>query len=135
MKAKPLRFVHVALLLGFAFSALGSQCDEGDDEDEETEVDPVTACQTYASTWCNKALNCYVEVGRLDPSELQEQLDGCIGTLTDALPCSGATGVEDDYDKCLSQVRGMSCSKWDVPRLNFGNVRPPASCDTALSYE
>lgn len=135
MKAHPLRFVHVALLLGFAFSALGGQCDEGDDEEEDTEIDPVPACQTYASTWCNRSLGCYVQVGRLDSSELQQNVDECYANIVDALPCSAASAVEDDYEKCISQVKGMACSKWDVPRLNFATVRPPASCDTAISYE
>jgi hypothetical protein len=96
---------------------------------------PVVQCQTYASTWCNKALGCYVQVGRLDEGSRQSNVDQCTQLIVDHLPCSAATGTGDDFDKCISQVKGMACSKWNVPQVDFATVVPPAVCDNALSFE
>lgn len=136
MKAKTLGAARTALLLAFALTSLGSACDDGvEDDEEEQEVDPVTACYDFASAWCNRAVNCAVQVGRLDSSEADQRRSDCQADVVGARSCSAATAVEDDYDKCLSQVRGMACSRWDVPRTSWGSIAPPASCDTALSYE
>lgn len=104
-----------------------------DDEDDDS-IPPAQQCQTYASTWCNKAFGCYVEVGRMKESERQRNVDECVQVIVDALPCSKVTSVSDDYDTCISQIKGMSCSRWDVPRTSFGTVARPESCDYALSF-
>jgi len=96
---------------------------------------PVKACQTYASTWCTRAFGCYVQVGRLDEGSRDSNIAQCTQLIIDKLPCSAATGVGDDFDKCIAQVKGIACSKWDVPQTQFGSVVPPSSCDTALSFE
>lgn len=96
---------------------------------------PVKACQTYASTWCTKAFGCYVQVGRLDEGSRQYNVDQCTQLIVDKLPCSAATSVGDAYDKCLSQIKGIACSKWNVPQTQFGTVVPPSSCDNALGFE
>jgi hypothetical protein len=101
------------------------------DDDEPT---PPQQCQTYASTWCNKSFGCYVQVGRLAESDLQYNVDQCIQVISDALPCSGVTKVGEDYDKCISQIKAMPCSKWNVPTNQFGLVARPASCDFALEF-
>jgi hypothetical protein len=124
-----------ALLVCFGSVFLPGCSDTADDEEEETEVDPVAACNTYATTWCNRSLNCYAQVGRITQAEADESISGCTDVIVGSLPCSAATSVESDYDRCLSQVRGMPCSRWNVPRLSFGSVAPPTSCDTALGYE
>ncbi len=135
MKAKTLRALRSAALLVFALTSLGSACDDGTEEDEETEVNPVAACYDYASAWCNRAVNCAVQVGRLDSSESAQLLSECQTDIADSLPCSAAIAVEDSYGKCLSQIRGMACSRWDVPRTSWGSIAPPSSCDTALSFQ
>lgn len=134
MKAKSFGPIRTALLLLFALSSFGSACDDGVEDGEEDEVDPVTACYNYASAWCNQAVNCAVQVGRLDPSEADQLLSECQTDIIDGLPCSAATAVEDDYDRCLSQIDGMACSRWDVPRTSWGSIAPPDSCDNAISY-
>ena len=96
---------------------------------------PVQQCQTYASTWCTKAFGCYVQVGRIDEGSRQSNVDQCTQLIIDRLPCSATTGTGDDFDKCISQIKGMACSKWNVPQTQFGTVVPPGSCDTALSFE
>jgi hypothetical protein len=128
------RVVVAALLLGLGLG-LVSGCSGKVEDDDDDEVDPVLACRTYASTWCNKAFGCYVQVGRLDESLRQGNVDTCVSIVVDKLPCSAASSLGDDYDKCISQIKGMACSKWDVPQTQFGTVRPPASCDNALNYE
>ena len=96
---------------------------------------PVKACQTYASTWCTKAFGCYVQVGRLDEKSRQYNVDECTRLIVERLPCSGATSVGDDYDKCLSQIKGMACSKWNVRQAQFATVVPPSSCDSVVGFE
>lgn len=136
MKAKTLSALRLAAVLVFALTSLGSSCDPEEDEEEgDEEVDPVTACYDYASAWCNRAVSCAVQVGRLDSAESDQLLSECQTDIVDSLPCSAASAVEEDYDTCLSQIRGMACSRWDVPRTSWGSIAPPDSCDTALSFE
>ena len=119
------------VLLGGACS--GKTLTEGDDDDEDT-ISPPQKCQTYASTWCNKAFGCYVKVGRMKESDRQRNVTECTNIIVDRLPCSEVAEVGDDYDKCISQIDGMACSRWDVPTTSFGTITPPASCDNALSF-
>jgi hypothetical protein len=93
-----------------------------------------TACGTYASTWCTKAFGCYVQVGRLDENSRQYNVDECTRLIVQKLPCSAATSVGGDYDKCIAQIKGMACSKWDRPQTQFATVVPPTSCDEALAF-
>jgi hypothetical protein len=101
---------------------------------EPAKPSPVTACQTYASTWCNKAFSCYVQVGRIDQDTAQTDIDPCAQEIEDRLPCTDVTDTSDTYDKCISQINGMACSRWDVPQTQFGTVTPPASCTDALVF-
>jgi hypothetical protein len=124
-----------AVLLG-GLALLGA-CSGQTLEEDEDDVDTVPApqrCQTYASTWCNKSFGCYVEVGRMKETERQRNVTECIQIIVDKLPCSKVTSVSDDYDTCISQIEGMSCSRWDVPTSSFGTITPPDSCDYALSF-
>ncbi|MDF3066983.1 MAG: hypothetical protein K0R38_2584 [Polyangiaceae bacterium] len=127
------RVVTAALLLCLG---LGLACGcSGKTEDEETEIDPVAACYTYATTWCNRAFNCYAQVGRISQSDVDANASACVDVIVTRFPCSAASSLGDDYDKCISQVKGMACSRWNVPQLQFATVRPPVSCDTALNFE
>jgi hypothetical protein len=138
------RAAFVGLLLGLC--ALGA-CSGKTVEDEEgsggsagggakpAKPAPVPACQTYASTWCTKAFGCYVQVGRLDEGSRQYNVNECKRLIIEKLPCSAATSVGGDYDKCLSQIKGIACSKWDVPQAQFATVVPPSSCDSAIGFD
>lgn len=124
-------FVGSATLGGCA----GKSLDDGEGgAANDDEPSPVQKCQTYASTWCNKAFGCYVQVGRLDQGSLQSNVDQCQQVIEDALPCTGVTKVSSDYDTCIAQIKGMPCSKWNVPTNQFGLVARPASCDYALEF-
>jgi hypothetical protein len=140
------RWVFAGLLLGVGSLGACAGKSEGssDGEGGESAKPPVKTppkpsppqqCATYASTWCNKAFGCYVQVGRLDQGSLQYNVDQCTQLIIDKLPCSAATGSGEDFDKCISQVKGMACSKWNVPQVSFASVVPPSSCDSALSFE
>ena len=100
-----------------------------------TQASPVQQCQTYANTWCTKAFGCYVQVGRLDEHSRQSNVDQCTKLIVEHLPCSAATGTGQNFDQCVSEIRGMACSLWNVPQEKFTTVVPPGSCDTALSFE
>jgi len=130
-----LRELGSALLL--ALAAPGS-CDNGSDAagaaGETSTPSPSTQCDNYADTWCNKALGCYVQLGRLDQDSLQTNVDECVQGTEARLPCASVTGVSADYDKCISQINGMSCSRWDVPQTQFGTVLPPASCNELFVF-
>lgn len=138
----------VGLLLGLCLLGACSGKYEGEDSGDGGEgptakppvktppkPSPVKACQTYASTWCTRAFSCYVQVGRLDEASRQYNVDECKRLINEKLPCSAATSVGDEYDKCLTQIKGIACSKWDVPQTRFGTVVPPASCDSAIGFE
>lgn len=132
------RVFGAMLLAGFGFlaSCAGKSVDDGaggapSKDDGPT---PPEQCQTYASTWCNKAFGCYVQVGRLKQSDLQMNVDKCIQLIEDNLPCSAVVSIGEDYNKCLSQIKGMACSRWNVPELDFGTVRPPVSCDNVVGF-
>jgi hypothetical protein len=137
------RAAFVGLLLGFcALGACSGQTVEeegsggsGGTGKTPSKPAPVPACQTYASTWCTKAFGCYVQVGRLDEGSRQYNVDECTRLIVEKLPCSAATSVGGDYDKCLSQIKGIACSKWDVPQTQFATVLPPSSCDSALGFD
>jgi hypothetical protein len=142
------RAVFVGLLLGVSLIGACSGKTESDDSGDGGESSsgkppvktppkpsPVTACQTYASTWCTKAFGCYVQVGRLDEDSRQYNVDQCTQLIIDKLPCSAATSVGADYDTCLTQVKGMACSKWNVPQTQFATVVPPSSCDEVVLFE
>lgn len=137
-----LRRVCAGLFLGVGLlgACAGKSESSSDGEGGETSApppkpSPVQACQTYANTWCTKAFACYVQVGRLDEGSRQANVDQCTQLIVNGLPCSAATGTTDDFDKCVSQIKGMACSKWNVPQTQFATVAPPSSCDTALSFE
>lgn len=138
------RAVFAGLLLGLSVLGACSGKVEGDEEGSGGSAGKATkppskpsapsACGTYASTWCTKAFGCYVQVGRLDEGSRQYNVDECTRLIVEKLPCSAATSVGGDYDKCISQIKGMACSKWDLPQTQFATVVPPTSCDEALSF-
>jgi hypothetical protein len=137
------RAAFVGLLLGLStLGACSGQFETEDDGNGGTagkatkpaKPSPPTACGTYASTWCTKAFGCYVQVGRLDENSRQYNIDECTRLIVEKLPCSAATSVGGDYDQCISQIKGMACSKWDLPQTRFGTVVPPTSCDDALAF-
>ena len=92
-------------------------------------------CRDYASTWCNKFFNCYVKVGRLKEADKQRNIDECYRNIDGRLPCAEVTSISSDYDTCLSQVNGMSCTKFDLPKEQLTSVMTPASCSDIMSFE
>lgn len=141
-----LRVVGAVVLAGLGFLAACSGKTMDDDDDDSSTAgksskpskptpSPPAQCQTYASTWCVKAFGCYVQVGRLDEGSRQYNVDQCTDLIINKFPCAAATSVGSDFSTCLSQIKGMACSRWDVPQTQFGTVRPPASCDNAIGFE
>src|SRR3954466_14093583 len=136
------RVVGAALLVALLIAGgCSGKTETGDDDDatggtasKPPKPSPVAQCKTYANTWCNKGFGCYVQVGRLDQASLQSNVDACSGVVVDRLPCSAVTAVSSSYDKCISQIKGMACSKWDVPQTQFATVAAPATCTEALSF-
>jgi hypothetical protein len=137
------RAAFIALLLGVgSLGACSGKTvdDEGGDgggsgtTSTKPKPSPVAQCQTYASTWCTRAFGCYVQVGRLEQESLEYNVDQCKKVIVDTLPCSATTSTGGDFDKCITQIKGMACSKWDVPEINFGTVMAPTSCDDALLF-
>lgn len=125
-------------LMLLAAAAPGS-CDNGDASSdgaagEPAKPSPVAECQAYARAWCNKAFGCYVEVGRIAQDAAQTNIDECVQLIEERLPCSDVTDIADSYDKCIAQINGMACSRWDVPQTQFGTVTRPTSCDDALVF-
>lgn len=129
------RVVAFGCLLLVACSGNIIRDGEGDGgESSSPSLSPPQKCQAYAKTWCGKSFGCYVKVGRMSETDRQRNVDQCYQLIVDRLPCSEVTTIGADYDKCVSQIEGMPCSKWDVPTSQFGTIVPPTSCDTALSF-
>ena len=115
----------------------GEEMEGGGGSSAQPSVKPGSAvkqCETYASTWCTRSFNCYVQVGRLDEGSKQYNIDMCKKLIIDKLPCSAVQSVGPSYSTCIADVKAMACSKWDVPKEKFGTVPAPASCDEALSF-
>ena len=134
-----MRAVSAVVLCGLMAvgACSGKTVGEGDGDGGDTGAPAVPAskkCEAYASTWCNKAFGCYVKVGRMKESDRQRNVDECYRIIVDRLPCSEVMSVSPDYEKCVSQIKGMACSRWDVPTTQFGTIVPPSSCDEALSF-
>ncbi len=101
-EALMLRALGFVLLL---VAAGPGSCDNGGSSSdgaagETSKPSPVTQCQTYATTWCNKSLGCYVQLGRIDADTAQTDIDECVQRIQDGLPCTDVTDVADTYDKC-----------------------------------
>lgn len=132
------RMVGAVVLVGVtsivACSGKTQRYDDGAGGAGADEPSAVEKCRSYASTWCNKAFGCYVEVGRLDQASLSSNVDQCTQIIEDRLPCSGVTSTTRDYDKCVSQIKTMACSRWNVPQTQFGSVTPPSSCDFIFEF-
>ena len=100
-------------------------CGGSDDDDPS----PAQAkCEGFADAWCGRALNCYVEVGRLASAGLADQLAACKRVAVAAVPCEKAVDVGPSYESCISEINAMSCERWDVPVDQLPTIQPPASC-------
>lgn len=130
-----LRVLSLVVLLALAAPGSCGTGSEGGQAGAADRPTPEQQCENYAITWCNKFFTCYVQVGRIGESAFQQNADECIQGVEARLPCSGATAVTGDYNACISQIKGLSCSKFDVPQTQVGVVRPPDSCSKALSFE
>jgi hypothetical protein len=137
------RVVGAALLLALVVASGCSGKTETDDDDSASggtsskpkpEPSPVVQCKNYVSTWCNKGFGCSVQVGRSAQASLKANVDQCVSVIVNKLPCSAVMSVSDQYDKCISQIKAMPCSKWDVPQAQISSIPAPASCSEALSF-
>jgi len=99
------------------------------------QTSPITQCKSLASTWCGQAFGCYVKVGRLAESAKKTNVDQCVKLFVEHAPCAEVTSVGADYGVCISQIKAMACSKWDVPTEKFGTIVEPTSCETALAFD
>ena len=89
---------------------------------------PVTQCQAFADTWCSHAVGCMVEVGRLPASEQSSQTGVCKDVAVAAAQCSKAVSVGSGYDTCISQIKAIPCSTYDVDPSQASSIALPASC-------
>src|SRR5687767_8374312 len=110
----------LALWLGAcAGTTVGGEDPEGGGGSAGSPIAPTTTpakqCEAYASTWCTRSFSCYVQVGRLDEGSKQYNIDMCKKLIIDKLPCSEVQAVGASYSTCISQIKAMACSKWDVP--------------------
>jgi hypothetical protein len=135
--------VLASICFGVSLSCAGTTVGGEDTGDDVTTggkptSPPVTSapkqCETYASTWCQKSFGCFVKNGRLDQGSLQYNIDQCKKLIIEKLPCSAVKSVSNSYSKCLSDVKALSCSKFDVPPEKFTSVPQPSSCDDVVAF-
>ena len=131
----------LGLTLGCAGSTVGGE-DGGDDDAPATggqkatppAGDPRKQCETYAATWCEKSFGCFVKQGQLDQGALKYNVDQCKKLIIEKLPCSAVTSVSSSYSKCLTDVKALSCTKFNVPPEKFTTIPQPASCEEVVSF-
>jgi hypothetical protein len=126
-----LRVVTGLMLLALADPG---SCGSGSDGNTTSSPSPPQQCDTYATTWCGRSLNCYVSVGRIDQATADQSIADCETLIENKLPCSAVTATSNDYDRCISQINGMACSSWDVPQTQFNSVAAPSICRNIFTF-
>ncbi len=140
-----LRVAAVVVFLGMGmFSGCAGSTVGGEDDDAPTAGTKGTAappagnppkqCQVYAATWCEKSFGCFVKNGKLDKASLQYNVDQCKKLIIEKLPCSAVASVSSNYDKCLADVKALSCANFNVAPEMFTSVPQPASCDEVVAF-
>jgi len=124
------RAVWVAVV---GFGLLG--CGGTESGSESDGLSAEQRCEDFAHTWCDRALGCYSEVGRLRAEQLQQEVDTCKRVGIAAVPCERAVAVGPGYDTCVSEVNAMECANWDVPASELGSVLPPSSCNGVIKLQ
>lgn len=105
----------------------------GCSSDDDSNGGPVGKCKDFAHTWCDHAISCSVQVGRLPATEQAKQTDDCERVAIAAVNCDKAIAVSGQYDTCMSGVAAMPCSSWDVEASQLGSVSPPSSCTGVIT--
>lgn len=139
--------VVVSLCLGLTVACAGATVggeDTGDDDapatggKKGTSTPPAISapkqCETYASTWCEKSFGCFVKQGQLDAGSLKYNVDQCKKLIIEKLPCSAVKSVSKTYNQCLTDVKALSCTKFNVPPEKFTTIPQPASCEEVVAF-
>lgn len=116
----------VAILWGA--TALWS-CD--DDHDDS----PASKCTGLVITGCDRAVSCLVSLGVLTQSQYQDNADRCERLATAAIPCENATGVTNDFARCIRDVAATPCAVWEEAS-NTGNIvlTLPSNCTNVVVF-
>lgn len=93
-----------AVMLGAAAVVFISGC--GD-------PDAPKKCDDLVGTYCSKISDCSLFTGT----------DECVTEVKKELNCGDAKDVGDDYDRCISEIKAISCS---------GGGSLPASCSGVI---
>ena len=135
--------VWASLCFGLTLACAGTTVG-GEDMDDDVAAGgkkptpPATSapkqCEAYAAAWCQKSFGCFVENGRLAQASLQYNIDQCKKLIIEKLPCSAVKSVSSSYSKCLSDVKALSCTKFNVPPEKFTTVPQPTSCDEVVAF-
>ena len=70
-------------------------------------------CDDLVSTYCSKISDCSLFTGT----------DECVTEVKKTLNCGDAKEVGDDYDRCMNDIKSISCS---------GGADLPASCNGVI---
>jgi hypothetical protein len=96
---------------------------------KDSEPNPAVAkCESFATTWCDQAMHCLVEVGSITSADFQANFDSCADVAKAAARCKNAMAVTSSYDACIAGIKAMPCSSWNVPQSQISQVTPPADC-------
>jgi hypothetical protein len=98
----------------------------GDDASAKSE--PVQKCEDFATTWCQKSVGCLVMVGTLAEEQRAPSQEQCTDVAIAAAQCKKAISIGSSYSQCLSDIRAMDCSLWNVPEDQLSTIQLPAPC-------
>jgi hypothetical protein len=119
-----MRLLGYSMVLGLGMLGCG-----GDDDGKSK---PQAQCEEFADTWCEKALGCYTQVGRLPASQTSDAIAQCSRALKATFPCEDVVAVGSSFSSCLSGIKAMDCAVWDVPQEELSTVHPPDTCTGVL---
>jgi hypothetical protein len=102
--------------------ALALAC--GDEDEEVSEA--VAACQRLSSVWCERAVDCLVEVGSITERERVLNFDACYDVAIAAAQCKRAVTVSASYDTCIAQLDTIDCQMFSGPQESLNPMLPSA---------
>jgi hypothetical protein len=98
----------------------------GDDAPAKSE--PVQKCEDFGTTWCQQSIGCLVTVGSLPEEQRAATQEQCTDVAIAAAQCKKAISIGNSYSQCLSDIRTMDCSLWNVPQDQLSTIELPATC-------
>ena len=98
----------------------------GDDSADKSE--PQQMCESFATTWCQRSVECFIAVGTFTEADRAEGERRCTDVAIAAAQCERAESVSSSHGQCLADIRVMDCALWNVPQEELSKIQMPQTC-------